>query len=134
MEKRLEGKVAIITGAGQPPGYAIGSGRAISVLFARAGARVMAVDRNFASAHKIQKIIIDESGEFFAFEADVTSAQDCKSAAEAGASRSSWRARAEALFGEERARYCRGNSRCWRRHCGNLKNIKETLINIRRAL
>lgn len=87
MEKRLEGKVAIVTGAGQTPGNTIGNGRAISVLFARAGARVMAVDCNLASAQETQKIITDEGGEAFAFAADVTSARDCKSVAEACAAR-----------------------------------------------
>lgn len=83
MEKRLEGKVAIVTGAGQTPGDTIGNGRAISVLFARAGARILAVDRNLTSAQETQKIITDEGGEAFAFAADVTSARDCKSIAEA---------------------------------------------------
>ena len=44
MEKRLEGKAAIVVGAGQTPGETIGNGRAISLLFARAGAEVLLVD------------------------------------------------------------------------------------------
>ena len=44
MEKRLEDKVAIVVGAGQTPGDTIGNGRAISVLFAREGATVMAIE------------------------------------------------------------------------------------------
>jgi NAD(P)-dependent dehydrogenase (short-subunit alcohol dehydrogenase family) len=45
MAGRLEGKIAIITGAGcVGPGW--GNGRAAAVAFAREGARVFAVDRN----------------------------------------------------------------------------------------
>jgi NAD(P)-dependent dehydrogenase (short-subunit alcohol dehydrogenase family) len=48
MSRRLEGKVAIITGAGcVGPGW--GNGRAAAVIFAQEGARVFAVDRNVAS-------------------------------------------------------------------------------------
>ncbi|HDQ04806.1 MAG TPA: SDR family oxidoreductase [Deltaproteobacteria bacterium] len=82
MEKRLEGKVAIVTGAGQTPGDTIGNGRAISILFARAGAKVAAVDRNFESAQETQKIIIEEGGESFALQADVTRSDDCRKIAE----------------------------------------------------
>src|SRR5215468_3303410 len=45
---RLEGKVALITGAGcVGPGW--GNGRAAAVLFARQGARVFAVDKDAES-------------------------------------------------------------------------------------
>ena len=45
MKKRLEGKVAIVSGAGSVgPGW--GNGRATAVRFAEEGARVLAVDRN----------------------------------------------------------------------------------------
>ncbi len=43
---RLEGKTAIIIGAGQGPGEGIGNGRATALRFAREGAKVMAVDRD----------------------------------------------------------------------------------------
>ncbi|MEE9277676.1 MAG: 3-oxoacyl-ACP reductase, partial [Dehalococcoidia bacterium] len=43
MASRLEGKVAIITGAGSVgPGW--GNGKATAVFFAREGARILAVD------------------------------------------------------------------------------------------
>ena len=74
MDKRLEGKVAIVTGAGQTPGDTIGNGRATSVLFARAGAKVMLVDRRLDSAQETQSMIADEGGESFAFAADVSKA------------------------------------------------------------
>jgi len=41
---RLEGKVAIVTGAGSR-GPGIGNGKATAILFAREGAKVLLVDR-----------------------------------------------------------------------------------------
>jgi NAD(P)-dependent dehydrogenase (short-subunit alcohol dehydrogenase family) len=38
---RLEGKVAVVTGAGQTQGEGIGNGRAAAVLFAREGAKLV---------------------------------------------------------------------------------------------
>lgn len=83
MSRRLKGKVAIVTGAGQTPGDTIGNGRAISILFAREGARVFLVDRNFASAEETRLMIEREGGESFAFEADVTKSADCSRMVEA---------------------------------------------------
>ncbi|MGI6548766.1 MAG: SDR family NAD(P)-dependent oxidoreductase [Syntrophomonadales bacterium] len=82
MEKRLEGKVAIVTGAGQTPGFTIGNGRAISILYARHGAKVMLVDINLESALETQAMITEEGGDSFAFAADVTSSSDCQRIAE----------------------------------------------------
>jgi NAD(P)-dependent dehydrogenase (short-subunit alcohol dehydrogenase family) len=82
MDKRLEGKVAIVTGAGQTPGDTIGNGRAISVLFARAGAKVMLVDRHLESAQETKSMIAQEGGQSFAFAADVSKADDCRRMAE----------------------------------------------------
>jgi len=82
MDKRLEGKVAIITGAGQTPGDTIGNGRAISLLFARAGAKTMLVDRRLDSAQETQSMIGREGGESTAFAADVSHADDCRRMAE----------------------------------------------------
>ena len=45
MAGRVEGKVAIVVGAGQTPGETIGNGRATAMLLAREGARVVVVDR-----------------------------------------------------------------------------------------
>jgi NAD(P)-dependent dehydrogenase (short-subunit alcohol dehydrogenase family) len=82
MDKRLEGKVAIVTGAGQTPGDTIGNGRAISVLFARAGAKVMLVDHRLNAAQETQSMIAQEDGQSFAFAADVSRADDCRRMAE----------------------------------------------------
>lgn len=49
---RLQDRVAIVIGAGQSPGDSIGNGRATALRFAQEGARVLAADRNFASAEE----------------------------------------------------------------------------------
>lgn len=77
MAGRLEGKTAIIVGAGQTPGETIGNGRAMSILFAREGAQVMCVDHRLDSAEKTVKMVTDEGGRAFAFEADITKSIDC---------------------------------------------------------
>ncbi|MRR18044.1 MAG: SDR family oxidoreductase [Deltaproteobacteria bacterium] len=82
MEKRLDGKIAIVTGAGQTPGQTIGNGRAIAVIFARAGAKVLLADRNLESAMETAEMIANEGGEAFAMAVDVTSSGDCRRMAE----------------------------------------------------
>ena len=75
MGERLKGKVAIVTGAGSiGPGW--GNGKATAVLFAREGARVLAVDINVAGARETCDIIASESNEATAFRADVSAAGD----------------------------------------------------------
>ena len=69
---RLEGKTAIIVGAGQSPGEGMGNGRATSLRFAQEGAKIMAVDRALNSAEETASIVRKHGGECFAFEADVT--------------------------------------------------------------
>ena len=69
---RLEHKVAVVVGAGQSPGETIGNGRATALLFAREGARVLAVDRDPESAAETAAMIAGEGGACVAFEADVT--------------------------------------------------------------
>lgn len=77
---RLKSKVAIIIGAGQTPGLTMGNGRATAVLFAREGARVLAVDRHLDSAQETVDIIKKEGGEAYAFQADVTDEASLKAA------------------------------------------------------
>lgn len=77
---RLKDKVAIIVGAGQTPGFTIGNGRATAVLFAREGARVLAIDRYVDSAEETVGMIKKEGGEAYAFGADVTDEASLKAA------------------------------------------------------
>ncbi len=83
---RLEGKVAIITGAGSS-GPGLGTGKATSILFAREGAKVLLVDRNPRAAEETLVTIREEGGEASVFGADVTLAADCEAIAEAAAER-----------------------------------------------
>jgi NAD(P)-dependent dehydrogenase (short-subunit alcohol dehydrogenase family) len=75
---RLAGKVAIVVGAGQTPGDTIGNGRAAAILFAREGAKVLAVDRNLESAEETAGLVRKENGVCKAAHADVTREGDCK--------------------------------------------------------
>jgi len=79
---RLENKVAIVVGAGQTPGDTIGNGRATAILFARQGARILAVDRILESAQETANLIVEEGGECIALEADITSEAACRSIAQ----------------------------------------------------
>jgi NAD(P)-dependent dehydrogenase (short-subunit alcohol dehydrogenase family) len=74
---RLEGKVAIVTGAGSR-GPGVGTGKAMSVLFAREGAAVCLVDREPERAEETLTTIADEGGDAFVVAADVSSSADCE--------------------------------------------------------
>ena len=69
---RLEAKTAIVIGAGQGPGEGMGNGRATVLRFAEEGAKVMAVDRDIASAEETVAMVKQRGGQSLAFEADVT--------------------------------------------------------------
>jgi NAD(P)-dependent dehydrogenase (short-subunit alcohol dehydrogenase family) len=69
---RLEGKIAIVVGAGQSPGEGVGNGRATVLRFAREGARILAVDRILAAAEETAALVTKEGGDCVACEADVT--------------------------------------------------------------
>jgi len=75
MGERLKGKVAIVTGAGSiGPGW--GNGKATAVLFAREGAKVFAVDRDFKAAEETRDLIVREGGDCAVQEGDVSKATD----------------------------------------------------------
>lgn len=80
---RLEGKVAIVTGAGSRPGSADGTGQATAVLFAGQGAKVLLVDTDAGNAEKTLATIEEGNGEASVFIADVTQNSDCQAMAEA---------------------------------------------------
>ena len=68
---RLAGKVAIVTGAGcVGPGW--GNGRAVAVLFAMAGARVFAVDKNLEAMEETVRRVREAGGEVTPYTCDVT--------------------------------------------------------------
>ena len=71
---RLEGKTAIIVGAGQTPGTTIGNGRAMAILFAREGADVLCIDRDGARAAETVEMITKEGGKAASLEADIVKA------------------------------------------------------------
>jgi NAD(P)-dependent dehydrogenase (short-subunit alcohol dehydrogenase family) len=74
---RLEGKIAVVVGAGQTPGETIGNGRAMALLFAREGASVLCVDRVEERADETAELIAEEGGAASALGADIVKAADC---------------------------------------------------------
>jgi NAD(P)-dependent dehydrogenase (short-subunit alcohol dehydrogenase family) len=71
MSRRLEGKVALIAGAGSVgPGW--GNGRAIAVRFAQEGARIFALDRDASRMVETVKLIEEAGGEVVTAACDVT--------------------------------------------------------------
>jgi NAD(P)-dependent dehydrogenase (short-subunit alcohol dehydrogenase family) len=77
---RLKGKVAIVIGAGQSPGEAMGNGRATAIRFLQEGASVLAVDRNAASARESLAMAGEIQVDADAFEADVTNSERIREA------------------------------------------------------
>ena len=67
----LAGKVAIVAGGGAA-GDGIGNGRAAAILLARAGTRVLVVDRDQALAERTVAMISAEGGTAAAHQADLT--------------------------------------------------------------
>lgn len=68
---RLQGKVAIVTGAGCV-GSGWGNGRAVAVLFAQAGAKVFAVDKSMEAMEETVRRVRECGGEISAHSCDVT--------------------------------------------------------------
>jgi NAD(P)-dependent dehydrogenase (short-subunit alcohol dehydrogenase family) len=80
---RVEGKVAIVTGAGSTPGPGVGTGKASAVVLAREGAKVLLVDLHADRAEETRRLIEDEGGVAMAHAADATRAADCKAMVDA---------------------------------------------------
>lgn len=83
---RLEGKVAIVTGAGTR-GALAGTGQATAILFARQGAKVLLVDLDEANANRTLDTIEGEDDDASVFMADVTKSADCRGMVEAAVGR-----------------------------------------------
>jgi len=73
----LAEKVAIVTGGGSM-GEGIGNGRAAAILLARAGARVLVVDREMELAQRTVEMIAADGGVAAAHAADVTDEAQCR--------------------------------------------------------
>ncbi|MBD3647160.1 MAG: SDR family NAD(P)-dependent oxidoreductase, partial [Pseudomonadales bacterium] len=73
----LEGRAAIVTGAGAAED-GIGNGRAAAILLAKAGCRVLVVDRDRARAEATATMIESEDGTAEALQADVTVEAECR--------------------------------------------------------
>ncbi len=72
----LQGRLALITGAGQ------GNGRALALGLAQAGAQVIVTDMNASTVEDTAKAVRDEGGEAWAFVLDVTSPDECRALAQ----------------------------------------------------
>ncbi len=84
-DRPLEGKVAIVTGAGSP----IGMGRAIALGLVRAGARVALTDINQEWLDETINEVLEAGGDdsAIAIVSDVTDAQSCQDAVDATVAR-----------------------------------------------
>ncbi len=78
----MKDKVAIVTGAGSILA-GVGNGKATAIVFAREGAKVMAVDYNLEAAEETRRLIEEEGGECITFKVDVSKASDCERMVEA---------------------------------------------------
>lgn len=79
MMKRVEGKVALVFGAGSVgPGW--GNGKAAAVLYGREGAKVFAVDIDAGAAAETRTLIEAEGGVCMAYRADVSVPADIERA------------------------------------------------------
>jgi len=74
---KLDGKIAIVTGAGSS-GPGLGTGKAISILFAREGARVILVDKFAERAQETLDTIKSEGGEATVVTADLSQIPECQ--------------------------------------------------------
>ncbi len=75
MTGRLEGKVAIVTGAASRA-EGVGNGKAMAILFAREGAKVVLVNRSAERAEALAEEIAEDGGAALVFAGDMTKAGD----------------------------------------------------------
>lgn len=79
---RVEGKTAIVTGAGSTPGPGVGTGRASAVVLAREGASVLLADIHLDRAEETLRMIEAEGGTATTFAGDMTNSGDCQAMVE----------------------------------------------------
>ena len=75
MTGRLDGKVIIIAGAASR-GEGVGTGKAMAVLSAREGAKVVLVNRTPERAELLREEILSEGGDAMVFTGDVSQEED----------------------------------------------------------
>lgn len=86
VEGKLHGRVAVVFGAGSI-GEGWGNGKASAVAYARAGAKVVAIDLNEAAAAETCRIIESEGGEALTIAADATKLGQVEDAIKAAVAR-----------------------------------------------
>jgi len=75
--ERVKDKAAIVVGAGSL-GPGMGNGKASALLYAREGAKVLAVDRSLQAAEETRCLVVEEGGQCVAFQADISNPVDCR--------------------------------------------------------
>ena len=90
--KVLDGRPALVTGAGQ------GNGRAIALGLSRAGARVAVTDIDAESARRVEAKIRAAGGEAWAHGLDVTSREACVALAAKWPPTPAWSTALDAIF------------------------------------
>jgi NAD(P)-dependent dehydrogenase (short-subunit alcohol dehydrogenase family) len=83
---RLEGRVALVTGAGSA-GELAGTGAAMAILFAIEGAQVAVLDRDADRAAHTLRAVEDQGGKAIAVTADITDPAQCRAAVDTVAER-----------------------------------------------
>ena len=79
---RLDGRVAVVTGAGSR-GAGIGNGKAAAVLLARRGAKLLLLDADEASAQITRELIESSGGQALVRRTDVSNPEACRAAMDA---------------------------------------------------
>ena len=80
---RLQGKVAIIVGAGQLAGDTVGNGRAVAERFAQEGAALLLVDIDEAAAEVTRQAVATYGRAASVLRADITREDECRAIAQA---------------------------------------------------
>jgi NAD(P)-dependent dehydrogenase (short-subunit alcohol dehydrogenase family) len=77
MTGRMNGKKALVVGAGQPQHEHMGNGRAMAMAFAREGAEVCCADREKERAVETVELIRSDGGDAHVLFGDISLADDC---------------------------------------------------------